>query len=78
MVPGALGLSGLHVPKAVVEEQRTGGDTVTVQPRPTVVETVRVITLMRDSVTLTFVTQVNYYSLQLTYLDAVTSHNLVQ
>ena len=49
MVPGALGLTGLHVPGPVVEEQRTGGDTVTVQPQPRVVQTVRVITLNRDS-----------------------------
>ena len=41
MVPGAPGLTGLHVLRAVVEELRPGGDCVTVQPRHTVVQTVR-------------------------------------
>ena len=43
------------VPRAVVEELRHGGDSVTVQPRPTVVKTVMVITLSREGVTLTSV-----------------------
>ena len=50
-VPGEGGLTGLHVPRAVVEELRPGGDSVTVQPRHTVVQTVRVRSLRRDSVT---------------------------
>ena len=52
MVLGAPGLTGLSVPRGVVEELRPGGDSVTVQPRPTVVQTVRGITLRRDSATL--------------------------
>ena len=52
LVPGAPGLTGLSVPDAVVEELRPGGDSVTVQPRPMVVETVRGITLNRNSATL--------------------------
>ena len=60
MVPGAPGLNGLSVP-SVVEELRPGGDSVTVQPRPTVVQTVRVITLRRDGATLSPApSQVNY------------------
>ena len=51
MVPGVPGLTGLSVHRAVVEELRPGGDFVTVQPRPTVVQTVRGITLRRDSAT---------------------------
>jgi len=51
MVPGAPGLN-LHVPGAVVEEQRPSGDPVTVQPRHTVVETVRGMALNKHSVTL--------------------------
>ena len=52
MVPGVPGLAGLHVPIAVVEELGPDRDSVTVQPRPTVVQTVRGITLSRDSATL--------------------------
>ena len=61
MVPGQTGDPGLSVPRAVVEEQRPGGDSVTVQPRPTVVETVRVITLRENSATLSPAYQVNNY-----------------
>ena len=60
MVPGQVGDPGLGVPEAVVEEQRPGGDSVTVQPRPTVVQTVWGITLNRNSATLSPVlSQVN-------------------
>ena len=52
LVPGEAGVTGLSVPRVVVEELRPGGDSVTVQPRPTVVQTVRGITLRRDSATL--------------------------
>ena len=52
MVPGAPGLTGLHVPRVVVEELIPGGDSVTVQLQHTVVNTVRVRALRRDSVTL--------------------------
>ena len=52
MDPGAPGLNGLSVPRPVVEELRADGDSVTVQPRPMVVQTVRGITLRRDSVIL--------------------------
>ena len=52
MVAGVAGGLGLHVPRAVVEELRPGGDSVTVQPRHTVVMTVRVIRLGRDSAAL--------------------------
>ena len=55
MVAGAPGLTGLPVPRGAVVEQKPDGDCVTVQPRLTVVETVLVITLRRDSVTLTSV-----------------------
>ena len=55
MVPGAPGLNGLSVPRAVVEELRSGRDSVTVQPRPAVGESVRVITLNRDSAILSYV-----------------------
>ena len=41
-VPGEAGVTGLHVPRAVVEELRPGGDSVTVQLQHTVVMTVRV------------------------------------
>ena len=58
LVPGAPGLTGLSVPDAVVEELRPGGDSVTVQPRPTVVQTVVEITLNRDSATLRLVSKV--------------------
>ena len=44
------------VPRAVVEELRHGGDSVTVQPRPTEADTVRGITLSRGPATLTHVT----------------------
>ena len=54
-VPGAPGLTGLHVPRAVVEELRPGGDCVTVQPRHTVVQTVTGRDLRRDNVTLSHV-----------------------
>ena len=57
--PGVPGLTGLHVPGAVVEELRPGGDSVTVRPRPTVVLTVRVKALRRNRVKLTLVFQVN-------------------
>ena len=52
MVSGETGLNGLSVPRAVVEEQRPVGDSVTVQPRPTVVENAMVATLSREGVTL--------------------------
>ena len=52
MVSGETGLTGLSVPRAVVEEQRPVRDSVTVQPRPTVVQTVLEMTLNRDSATL--------------------------
>ena len=52
MVPGQVGHPGLGVPTGVVEEQRPGGDSVTVQPRPTVVQTVMVITIRGVSATL--------------------------
>ena len=59
MVPGEAGRKQMKemesVPRAVVEELRPGGDSVTVQPRPTVVKTVMVITLSREGVTLTSV-----------------------
>ena len=53
MVPGEAGDPGQSVPRPVVEEQSPGGDCVTVQSRPTVAETVVVITLRRNSVTVT-------------------------
>ena len=52
MEAGAPGLTGPSVPRAVEEELRPGGDFVTVQPRPTVVQTVRGSTLSTDSATL--------------------------
>ncbi len=55
MVSGETGLTGLSVPRAVVEEQRPVRDSVTVQPRPTVVKTAMVITLSREGVTLNHV-----------------------
>ena len=55
MVPGVPGLAGLSVPIAVVEELGPGGDSVTVQLRPTVAETAMVTTLSRDGATLTSV-----------------------
>ena len=45
-------MPGLHVPRAVVEELRPGGDSVTVQPRPRGGQTAMVITLNRNSATL--------------------------
>ena len=56
MVPGVSGLTGLSVPRAVVEELRPGGDSVTT--KPTVEGTAMVTTLNRDGATLTPV-QVN-------------------
>ena len=53
MVPGDPGENGPSVTRAVVEELRPGGDCVTVQPRHTVGQTVRVRALKRNSVTLT-------------------------
>ena len=53
MAPGEAGDLGPSVLGPVVEEQRPGGDTVTVQP--TVVETAMVTALSRDSATLTHV-----------------------
>ena len=65
MVSGETGDPGPSVPRAVVEELRPGGDSVTVQPRPTVVKTVRVITLRRDSATpSSALSQVNNFSRQ--------------
>ena len=52
MVSGETGDPGPSVPGAVVEEQRPVGDSVTVQPRPTVVENAMVATLSREGVTL--------------------------
>ena len=45
MVAGVAGDPGLHVPGAVVEELRPGGDCVTVQLRHTVAQTAVVMTL---------------------------------
>ena len=59
MVSGDCGLTGLSVPRAVVEEVRPGRDSVTVQPQPTVVQNVRGITLRGDSAILAIVTKVN-------------------
>ena len=55
MVPGVSGLTGLSVPRAVVEELRPGGDSVTVRPRPRGGQTVRGINIRRDSATLRLV-----------------------
>ena len=55
MVPGDPGKHCPSVPRAAQEEQRPGRDCVTVQPRHTVVNTVRVMTLKRDSVTINHV-----------------------
>ena len=52
MVTWDRGLTGLSVPRAVVEEVRPDRDSVTVQPRPTVVETVRGMTLKTLSASL--------------------------
>ena len=51
MVPGDPGENGPSVPRAVVEELRPGGDSVTVRPRPMVVKTVVVRALKRENVT---------------------------
>ena len=59
MVPGEAGLTGLHVPGAVEEELRPGGDSVTLRPSSMVVLTVRGMNPRRDRVTLTIVFQVN-------------------
>ena len=59
MVPGVPGLTGLHVPRTVVEELRRGGDSVTLRPRSMVVLTVRGMNPRRERVTLTIVFQVN-------------------
>ena len=55
MVPGDPGKNGPSVPRAVVEELRPGGDSVTVQPRPRGGQTVRGINIRRDSATLRLV-----------------------
>ena len=55
MVPGDPGENGLSVPRAVVEELRPGGDSVTVQPRPRGGQTVRGINIRRDSAILRLV-----------------------
>ena len=52
MVPGEAGLTGLHVPGAVEEEIGPGGDSVTVRPRPSVVNTAMVINQNKNPVTL--------------------------
>ena len=57
MVPGDPGENGLIVPRAVVEELRPGRDSVTVQPRPTMVQSVRGTHLNRDSATRNNVSQ---------------------
>ena len=55
MVPGDPGKNGPSVLRAVVEELRPGGDSVTVQPRPRGGQTVRGINIRRDSATLRLV-----------------------
>ena len=55
MVLGEAGGLGPSVPRAVVEELRPGGDSVTVQPRPRGGQTVRGINIRRDSATLRLV-----------------------
>ena len=55
MVPGAPGLSGLHVPRAVIEEDITGEEFVTVQHRQMEVITVVGGTQKRNGVTLSHV-----------------------
>ena len=52
MVSGDPGVPGRSVPRAVVEERRPGGDSVTIQPRHMGGETVRGSTLCRASATL--------------------------
>ena len=48
MVAGDLGVPGLSVPRHVVEEPRQDRDSVLVQPRPMVAETVRERTQNRN------------------------------
>ena len=55
LVAGEAGKVGPSVPGPVVEELRPDGDFVTVQPRHTGVQTVRVRALERDNVTLSHV-----------------------
>ena len=55
MVLGEAGGLGPSVPRAVVEELRPGGDSVTVRPRPRGGQTVRGINIRRDSATLRLV-----------------------
>ena len=55
MVPGDPEENGPSVPRAVVEELRPGGDSVTVRPRPRGGQTVRGINIRRDSATLRLV-----------------------
>ena len=50
MVPGDPGENGLSVLRAVVEELRPGGHSVTVQPRPMVIKTVVVRALKKENV----------------------------
>ena len=52
MVPGVPGLPIPSVPSPAARGLRSGGDSVTVQPRPTVVENAMVATLSREGVTL--------------------------
>ena len=52
MVPGVPGLPIPSVPSPAARGLRSGGDSVTVQPRPTVVETVRGMTLKTLSASL--------------------------
>ena len=60
MVPGERGVTGLIVPRAVVEELRAGGDFVTVRPRPRGGENVRGINIRRDRATLSHALEVKY------------------
>ena len=60
MVPGDPGLTGLSVHRAVVEELRPGGDSVTVRPRPRGGKNVRGIIIRRDRATLRPALQVKY------------------
>ena len=52
MVLGVPGLPILSVPSPAARGLRSGGDSVTVQPRPTVVQTVRGMTLKTVSASL--------------------------
>ena len=77
MVPGVSGLTGLSVPRAVVEELRPGGDSVTVRPRPRGGQTVRGINIRRDSATLRpALSQVNYSIIFSKTSQPVTPHIL--